>query len=206
MQDVADFARVLDWVLLMNYDTWGCEYHLILIAYPPPPFLPSFRVGFIDCHLRPHVFRFASPSSLIALCVLPPPHRPRSPMPLLLLSLTLSLLARLYFSFPSLRSVQQTRSERPSQRRLRQLVAAGRQRARRPSRLDRRRLRAIAASTWGPFLRLFVQIFGDTPPVSCPPIVSANPQLRPWPWSWLWALWTICGAQRGEDPGGQASR
>lgn len=25
MQDVSAFAEVLDWVLLMNYDTWGCE-------------------------------------------------------------------------------------------------------------------------------------------------------------------------------------
>lgn len=25
MRDLSDFARVLDWVLLMNYDTWGCE-------------------------------------------------------------------------------------------------------------------------------------------------------------------------------------
>lgn len=25
LADVGDFASVLDWVLLMNYDTWGCE-------------------------------------------------------------------------------------------------------------------------------------------------------------------------------------
>ena len=24
LQDVSQFARVLDWVLLMNYDIWGC--------------------------------------------------------------------------------------------------------------------------------------------------------------------------------------
>lgn len=26
MTDLTDFARVLDWVLLMNYDVWGCKY------------------------------------------------------------------------------------------------------------------------------------------------------------------------------------
>jgi chitinase len=25
MRNVADFANVLDWVLIMNYDTWECE-------------------------------------------------------------------------------------------------------------------------------------------------------------------------------------
>ncbi len=25
MGDVSEFAKVLDWCLLMNYDTWGCE-------------------------------------------------------------------------------------------------------------------------------------------------------------------------------------
>ena len=24
LQDVSEFAKVLDWVLLMNYDVWGC--------------------------------------------------------------------------------------------------------------------------------------------------------------------------------------
>ncbi len=26
MTDVSGFAQVLDWVLLMNYDIWGCEW------------------------------------------------------------------------------------------------------------------------------------------------------------------------------------
>ena len=26
MNDLTDFARVLDWVVLMNYDVWGCKY------------------------------------------------------------------------------------------------------------------------------------------------------------------------------------
>jgi chitinase len=25
ISDMTEFAQVLDWVLLMNYDTWGCE-------------------------------------------------------------------------------------------------------------------------------------------------------------------------------------
>lgn len=25
MTDVSEFAKVLDWVLIMNYDVWGCE-------------------------------------------------------------------------------------------------------------------------------------------------------------------------------------
>lgn len=48
MQNVSEFARVLDWVLLMNYDTWGCECSFFLVsslvapALPPSP--PEFRV------------------------------------------------------------------------------------------------------------------------------------------------------------------
>jgi chitinase len=30
LQDVSDFATVLDWVLLMNYDVWGCTPSYIL--------------------------------------------------------------------------------------------------------------------------------------------------------------------------------
>jgi len=26
MEDVSECAKVLDWILLMNYDVWGCEY------------------------------------------------------------------------------------------------------------------------------------------------------------------------------------
>jgi hypothetical protein len=26
LSDVSDFAGVLDWILVMNYDVWGCEY------------------------------------------------------------------------------------------------------------------------------------------------------------------------------------
>ena len=40
-RDVSDFASVLDWVLIMNYDTWGCEWPPILIASSSPSFLPS---------------------------------------------------------------------------------------------------------------------------------------------------------------------
>lgn len=28
MKDVSAFAKVLDWILIMNYDTWGCEFYL----------------------------------------------------------------------------------------------------------------------------------------------------------------------------------
>ena len=42
--DVSGFAKVLDWVLLMNYDTWGCPY--LFFQHPPPPplfFQPNFQ-------------------------------------------------------------------------------------------------------------------------------------------------------------------
>lgn len=32
MTDVSGFASVLDWVLIMNYDTWGCEAHYSVLA------------------------------------------------------------------------------------------------------------------------------------------------------------------------------
>ena len=28
LKDVSAFAKVLDWILIMNYDTWGCESFL----------------------------------------------------------------------------------------------------------------------------------------------------------------------------------
>lgn len=30
MTDVSGFAQVLDWILLMNYDVWGCECRCIV--------------------------------------------------------------------------------------------------------------------------------------------------------------------------------
>ena len=27
LQDASGFAKVLDWILIMNYDTWGCKLH-----------------------------------------------------------------------------------------------------------------------------------------------------------------------------------
>ena len=35
MKDVAPFAEALDWVLLMNYDTWGCEC-CARVPFPTP--------------------------------------------------------------------------------------------------------------------------------------------------------------------------
>jgi chitinase len=32
LQDVSQFAKVLDWVVLMNYDVWGCTTH---VFFPP---------------------------------------------------------------------------------------------------------------------------------------------------------------------------
>lgn len=29
LSDVSDFAGVLDWILVMNYDVWGCEYRFL---------------------------------------------------------------------------------------------------------------------------------------------------------------------------------
>jgi chitinase len=29
LADVTEFAKVLDWVLLMNYDTWGCDLSIL---------------------------------------------------------------------------------------------------------------------------------------------------------------------------------
>ena len=26
MKDMSGFGQVLDWILIMNYDTWGCKY------------------------------------------------------------------------------------------------------------------------------------------------------------------------------------
>ncbi len=40
-QNISAFADVLDWVLLENYDTWGCERHQLLpsLPFPSPPLL-----------------------------------------------------------------------------------------------------------------------------------------------------------------------
>ena len=35
LEDVSDFARCLDWILLMNYDVWGCEdllFHVVILT------------------------------------------------------------------------------------------------------------------------------------------------------------------------------
>jgi hypothetical protein len=31
MTDLTDFAQVLDWVTLMNYDVWGCKHAFFLL-------------------------------------------------------------------------------------------------------------------------------------------------------------------------------
>jgi chitinase len=36
MQDVRGFASVLDWILVMNYDTWGCECFLCFHSRSSP--------------------------------------------------------------------------------------------------------------------------------------------------------------------------
>ena len=38
MADVSEFAKVLDWVLIMNYDVWGCMYSCpsSLLSLTPP--------------------------------------------------------------------------------------------------------------------------------------------------------------------------
>jgi chitinase len=47
LRDVSAFAKVLDWILIMNYDIWGCEYQRFsntrnLIAdYVPLPLQPT---------------------------------------------------------------------------------------------------------------------------------------------------------------------
>jgi chitinase len=33
IQNASSIADVLDWILIMNYDIWGCQYHFS----PPPP-------------------------------------------------------------------------------------------------------------------------------------------------------------------------
>lgn len=52
MSDVSAFAGVLDWILLMNYDVWGCTYLLIpsyMQSYKPTPQLPLLRVLMLLC-------------------------------------------------------------------------------------------------------------------------------------------------------------
>ena len=41
MKDMSEFAKVLDWVLIMNYDTWGCTHFLL-------PFHPSLVLKIIS--------------------------------------------------------------------------------------------------------------------------------------------------------------
>lgn len=32
LRDVSGFAKVIDWILIMNYDIWGCEYSFLYIS------------------------------------------------------------------------------------------------------------------------------------------------------------------------------
>ena len=34
LEDASEFAKVLDWVVIMNYDTWGCEYSFLFRGLP----------------------------------------------------------------------------------------------------------------------------------------------------------------------------
>ena len=34
LEDASDFAYVLDWILLMNYDVWGGKYILFHVVIP----------------------------------------------------------------------------------------------------------------------------------------------------------------------------
>lgn len=33
LEDVSEFAEILDWVLIMNYDLWGCELFILFPEY-----------------------------------------------------------------------------------------------------------------------------------------------------------------------------
>ena len=62
MREVSAFAKVLDWILIMNYDSWGCEFlfcvflcfHLcfgFLLVFDPIAYLCIACVGFFGVGL-----------------------------------------------------------------------------------------------------------------------------------------------------------
>ena len=62
MGDVSEFARVLDWVLLMNYDTWGCECSFLPFPFSLSlfPLVPAAQAPIPDS-LTAHPFAWSVP-------------------------------------------------------------------------------------------------------------------------------------------------